>query len=487
MGEISFGGLATGLPTEELITGLMAIERRPLERLEKQKTSESDRLRAFAEFKSKLDDLRSAVGSLNITSAVRTSSVRVSAEAAFSATSNGAAPGSFDVAVAQLAQVQKTVSGGFASETATLGTGTVTFGTETITLDESNNSLQGLAAAINERAGKTGVQASIIHDGGSGTPYRLVLTGRDAQSSFTPVVELENAEGQAVNLGLNELRSAQQAIVYVDSIKVVSNSNTLSGVIPGLTLNLSEVSDKTSQGTPEEGVDPADWADPPQYKTNLLTVEADTEALKGKIQTFVDKYNAVMDWISSGYVEFGAPVSSVKKEGEEAVDSLALLVRGDSSINAAKRNLQSILGSAVNNSGTLSTLSQLGISTQRDGSLNLNTAKLDTQLTENFDDIAKLLAGDDTTEGVMKKFNTTLLQMTSNSSGMYAGKKDRHDSVVKRLNQQIFNTEALLQKKEGTMRARFTAMELLVSGMNSQSTFLTQQMDMLNNMMTGNR
>jgi flagellar hook-associated protein 2 len=215
-------------------------------------------------------------------------------------------------------------------------------------------------------------------------------------------------------------------------------------------------------------------------------VEADTEALKGKIQTFVDKYNAVMDWISSGYVEFGAPVSSVKKEGEEAVDSLALLVRGDSSINAAKRNLQKVLGSAVNNSGTLSTLSQLGISTQRDGSLNLNTAKLDTQLTENFDDIAKLLAGDDTTEGVMKKFNTTLLQMTSSSSGMYAGKKDRHDSVVKRLNQQIFNTEALLQKKEGTMRARFTAMELLVSGMNSQSTFLTQQMDMLNNMMTGN-
>jgi flagellar hook-associated protein 2 len=483
MGEISFGGLATGLPTEELITGLMAIERRPLERLEKQKTSESDRLRAFAEFKSKLDDLRSAVGSLNITSAVRTSSVRVSANAPFSATSNGAAPGSFDVAVAQLAQVQKTVSGGFASQTTALGTGKLTFGTETITIDESNNSLQGMANAINQKAGKTGVQASIIFDGNTN---RLVLTGRDAQSSFEPVVELENAEGQSVDLGLNKVRSAQQAIVYVDSIKVVSNSNSLSGVISGVTLNLSEVSDQLSQGTPEEGVDPADWADPPQYKTSLLSVEADTEALKGKIQTFVDKYNAVMDWISSGYVEFGAPVSSVKKEGEEAVDSLALLVRGDSSINAAKRNLQKVLGSAVNNSGTLSTLSQLGISTQRDGSLNLNTAKLDTQLTENFDDIAKLLAGDDTTEGVMKKFNTTLLQMTSSSSGMYAGKKDRHDSVVKRLNQQIFNTEALLQKKEGTMRARFTAMELLVSGMNSQSTFLTQQMDMLNNMMTGN-
>ncbi len=483
MADITFGGLATGLPTEELITGLMALERRPLERLETQKTSESDRLRAFAEFKSKLDDLRSAAGSLNITSAVRTSAARVSDSAPFSATANGAAPGNFDIAVEQLAQVQKSVSGGFASQGEAIGTGTLTFGSEIISIDETNNSLQGMASAINERTQSTGVQASIIFDGNES---RMVLTGRDAQSSFTPVVELTDAEDQAVDLGLNQIRSAQQAIVYVDSIKVVSNSNSVSGAIPGVTLNLSEVSEQLSPGTPEDGVDPADWADPPEYQTNLLTVEADTEALKGKIQGFVDGYNAVMDWISSGYAEFGAPTSTVVKEGEEAEDSLALLLRGDSSINGAKRNLQNLLSSTVNNSGSLASLSQLGISTQRDGSLSLDTAQLDTQLTENFDDIAKLLAGDDTTEGVMKKFNTSLVQMTSSSSGLYAGKKDRHDSAMTRLNEQILNSEALLEKKELTMRKRFTSMELLVSGLNSQSDFLTQQMDMLTNMMTRN-
>ncbi len=487
MAEISFGGLATGLPTEELISGLMALERRPLERLETQKTTENDRLRAFGEFKSKLDDLRSAVGSLNITSAVRTSAVRIGGDAPFSATSNGAAPGSYDVSVAQLAQVQKTVSGGFASQSDPLGTGTVSFGEHTITLDESNNSLQGLASAINQISGKTGVQATVIHDGGNDKPYRLVLTGKDAETSFDSVLNLENDQGGAVDLGLNKVRSAQQAVAYVDSIKVVSNSNTLSGVIPGVTLNLTEVSAKTYEGTSEEGVPPADWADPPRYASNLLSVEADTEALKGKIQEFVDSYNGVMDWISSGYVEFGAPISTTAKEGEEAVDSLALLVRGDSTINGAKRNLQNILSTAINNSGSLSSLSQLGISTQRDGSLNINTADLDTQLTKNFDDVAKLLAGDDTSEGVMKKFNSTLLEMSSSTTGLYAGKKDRHDAVIKRLDQQILNTEGLLLKKENTLRARFTAMEQLVSGMNSQSNFLTQQMDMLTNMMTGNK
>lgn len=183
MGEISFGGLATGLPTEEIITGLMAIERRPLERLENQQTVENAQLRAFAEFKSKLDDLRTAASSLNITSAVRTSAVQVSSTAPFSATSNGAAPGNYDVAVAQLAQVQKSVSDGFASKTEALGTGTLTFGSEVITIDESNNSLQGIANAINEQAQTTGIQASIIFDG---TENRLVLTGRDAQTSLHP-------------------------------------------------------------------------------------------------------------------------------------------------------------------------------------------------------------------------------------------------------------------------------------------------------------
>src|SRR5690606_28954194 len=152
--------------------------------------------------------------------------------------------------------VQKSVSAGFASQTDPLGTGTLTLGDEIITLDESNNSLLGLAAAINGRSGDTGVQASIIHDGGSAAPYRLVLTGADAQTSFSPALDFTDAGGHPVDLGITEVRSAQQAVAYVDSIRVVSNSNTLTGVIPGVTLNLADASDTISEGTYEEGVDP---------------------------------------------------------------------------------------------------------------------------------------------------------------------------------------------------------------------------------------
>lgn len=488
MAEISFGGLATGLPTEDIVSQLMELERRPLDRLESQKETEASRLKAYKQLDSRLDDLRDAVSAMNITSEVRTSSIQLSSEEAFTAESNGASSGSYDVSVVQLAQVQKTVSGGVNSSTGhVLGTGTFTVGDETIAVDESNNSLLGLADAINALSEKTGVHASVINDGSGSNAYHLVLTGQDATTSFSASSSLTDAEGAAVPFTLSETRSAQQAVAYVDGIKVVSDSNTVTGVIPGVTLNLNDASQKTYAGTPEAGVDSWDWADPPQYETTLMTVKPDTSTLKEKISTFVSSYNAIMDWISAGYEEFGAAQPTAKEIEDGAEEILSDQLRGDSTVNGIKRQLQSVLGNPVATSGPLRVLSQLGISTQKDGSINLNEATLDKALKEDFDGVVNLLAGEGEVDGVMKNFNSALLEMTGATTGMYAEKQDRYNEAIKRLELQILRTEPLIAKKEETLRARFAAMELLVSDMNSQSSFLTQQMDMLSNMMTGNK
>ena len=84
----------------------------------------------------------------------------------------------------------------------------------------------------------------------------------------------------------------------------------------------------------------------------------------------------------------------------------------------------------------------------------------------------------------MKDFNSALLKITGAGSGIYAVKKESYDGAVKRIDRDLLRMEPLLAQKEKTMRARFTAMETLISGMNAQSSFLTQQMDMLSNMMT---
>ena len=120
--------------------------------------------------------------------------------------------------------------------------------------------------------------------------------------------------------------------------------------------------------TPQDGVDSWDWDDPPQYQSTLMTVEPDTEALKEKISTFISSYNAVMDWISAGYDEFGAVAPTEAEIEAGAEDILSDVVRGDSTVNGIKRRLQNMLSTPIDTSGSLSVLSQLGISTQRDGS-----------------------------------------------------------------------------------------------------------------------
>ncbi|MBU0665488.1 MAG: flagellar filament capping protein FliD [Proteobacteria bacterium] len=474
--SITFSGLATGLDTDSIVTQLMDLERAPINRLETKKTNETTRIEAYAQFKTTLDDLKSAVSSMNLTSQVKSTSVSLSTGAPFTATSANASSGSYNVAVKQLAQVQKTVSDGWTSQSEPLlGTGTFTLNNGTtdtiITVDSTNNSLAGLAAAINEKSADTGIKATLINDG-TATPYRMVFTGVDSSSNFTVTSDLMAADGiTPIAFATTQTQTAQQAKVMVDGIEVVSDSNTISGAISGVTLNLNAISDVESAGPP------------PIYKTSLMTVAPDTSALKEKLTTFVTSYNKVMEWILSGYNEFGSDTTT---EDPEATKLLGSVLRGDSSINSVKRGLQSVLSSVIKTSGSsMSTLSELGITTQLNGTLIQDNKKMDAALQNNFDGVTSLLAGEDSVDGIMKKFNYFLLDVTSGTTGFYASKKKSYDLSVRRIDDQILNMEPRMVKKEATLRAQYTAMESLISGLNAQGSFLTQQMDLLSNMLKG--
>ncbi|MFH2123528.1 MAG: flagellar filament capping protein FliD [Pseudomonadota bacterium] len=473
--SITFNGLATGIDTDKIVTQLMELERAPITRLEAKKTAETTRLEAYAQFKSTLDDLKSAVSDMTLTSQVKTTSVSLSTSAPFTATSADAASGSYNIAVQQLAQVQKTVSAGWASQTdPLLGSGTFTItnseGEETvITVSEDNNSLLGLAGAINEKSADTGVKATLINDG-TDTPYRLVFTGTDSGASFSVASDLKAADESVIAFGTTQTQTAQQAIAYVDGIQIFSNSNTISGAISGVTLNLNSVSEADATGIPP-------------YKTSLLEIKPDSSGLKEKLTTFVSSYNKVMNWILSGYDEFGKTDTTTDDDSPELLGSV---LRGDASINSVKRGLQSVLSSVINTgNSSMSTLSQLGITTQWDGTLAQNNSKMDAALADNFEGAVSLLSGKDSVDGVMKKFNYYLLDTTSSSTGLYAGKKKSYDQTVKRFDDQILNMEPRMAKREASLRAQYTAMENLVSGLNAQGSFLTQQMDLLSNMMKG--
>jgi flagellar hook-associated protein 2 len=485
--SITFSGLATGLDTDKIITQLMDLERAPITRLETKKTNSADKLAAYAQFKTTLDDLKTSISDMNLTSQVRSNTVSLSDTAPFTATSANAGSGSYNVAVKQLAQVQKTIIGasalknGSTSQTdALLGTGTFTLTKGTtntvITVDSSNNSLLGLAAKINEQTGTTGIKASIINDG-TGTPYHLALSGTDSSTTFSVTSSLLAADGTTpVAFGTSATQTAsqtaQQAEAYIDGVKVVSNSNTISGAISGVTLNLNSVSESTPTADPLN----------PLYTTSLLEIKSDTGALKEKLTSFVSSYNKTIEWILSGYEEFGGKAPDDDPDTE---DLLGSVLRGDSSINAVKRGLQNALSSVINTSGSMKLMSELGITTQLNGTLAQNNTKMDDALANNFEGVVKLLAGEDSTDGVMKKLNSYMLTVTSGTIGLYASKKASYDLNAKRIDTQILNMEPRMVKKEAMLRAQYTAMEGLVSGLNAQGSFLTQQMDLLSNMLKG--
>lgn len=469
MAEITFGGLATGLPTDDIVTKLMAVQRRPVDLLENDKKHETTRLKAYAQLNTRLEALRKAVDAMNITSEVRTTKANLSSTNAFTATSSSAANGSYNIAVTQLAQVQKSVSDtGYAStSSAIFGSGTIKINGKMIAIDSTNNSLQGLMSAINTASDETGVSASIINNGsGDATAYRLVLTGKDASTTI-------DLAGTTIPLSTTVAQTAQQAKLTVDNIEVVSNSNTVTGVISGVTLNLNAISQISDPGPP------------PVYTTTRLDIIDDTSALKEKISTFVSSYNDVMKWIAEGYkTKTAADTATTDTKTSDASteeDILSDYLRGDATVNSIKRGLQSILTDSVKDSGPLQILSEVGISTNKDGTLNLNNTKFDAALADGLDGMVSLLAGNDSVDGVMKKFNSYLLNVTSPTKGMYAEKRDRYETRVERLDEQIAQKETMMEKIEQTMRAKFNAMELLISGLNTQSSFLTKQMNALSN------
>ncbi len=486
---ITFSGLATGLDTDSIVSELMALERAPLDRVEAKKTQEAERLSAYKQFKDKLDTLKSVVGDMNLTSQIRSTSVALNSEASFSATTSSGAIGSYDISVAQLSQVQKTISDGYSSKTSSdFGSGTISVNGSIINVDSENNSLTGLAKSFNDISDTTGVRATIINDGSDADNYHLVFTGKDSSTSFTIEPDLITETGTELTFNTTDVRSAQQAVVFIDGIKVVSGSNTIADAISGVTIELNSVSEMSYNGTSDPVTDPPadpplkpwEWADPPVYKSTIMNIQADTDSLKEKVTGFVTAYNDVMDWIKSGYEEFGGGEAASLATGEDEEASLGYILRGDTSINSVKRQLQNVLTDTINNTGTFNILAEIGIKTNIDGTLSQNNSKLDTALENNFDDLVALLAGDDDVGGVMKNFNSMLLGITSTTTGMYATQKNSYESKISSFDLQISQMELRFDKREFSLRSQFTAMESLVSNLNAQGDFLTQQLDILN-------
>ncbi|MCF8025538.1 MAG: flagellar filament capping protein FliD, partial [Desulfobacteraceae bacterium] len=157
-------------------------------------------------------------------------------------------------------------------------------------------------------------------------------------------------------------------------------------------------------------------------------------------------------------------------------DSGAGIMSGDSGMNVVKRNLQGLLTTMVDNSGNFSALSELGLETQRDGTLTLNSERLDDAVENDLAGVEKLLVGEDGTSGIAVQFKDYLENITDSRDGFLAGREESIQNNIRRIDSDMERMQDRLEKREESLRSQFRAMEQMVSELNSQGDFLSKQM-----------
>ncbi|MCF6266601.1 MAG: flagellar filament capping protein FliD [Desulfuromusa sp.] len=426
MGQITFGGLASGLDTEAIITALMDVERQPINRLEEDKTYFKEELNAYSEFDGKLSALNDAIKEMDSLSELSSYTASSSNEGLLSASADSSAlPGVYSIEVVSLAEVQKDVSPeGFSDTDSKTLNGSLTIGETTI--EYIDVSLNELASLINDS--DSGVSASIINDG-TEEGYRMILSGDQAG------VTTEILGSGSINIDTatdGHTRNAVQAHIVVDNIDIYSNDNTINSAIPGVTLDLLDLS---SSG-----------------ETLTLKVATDNEAIEQKVNQFVSSYNDIINYLGE------------QKDADWG---------NDSSFRSTKRKLQSLLTTQIDTGGSLTSLSQLGLKTDyKTGTISIDSTSLNNIIDNDLEGLTTLFTGPNGDDGVANMFGDYLDVRTDSVDGLYAVHQDSYDSNIKRIDNRINSMELRLIKKEDNLRAEYTALELLMSEMNAQTTYL---------------
>jgi flagellar hook-associated protein 2 len=433
--SISSPGIGSNLDVNSIVSQLMSVESQPLTILNKKEASYQAKLSAFGSMSGALSTFQSALAALNSPAKFQSVSASSADATIVSGTATSkAVAGSYAVNVTKLAQAQTIATAGNASTTAGIGDGmkttlTFQFGTisggtlqngvyvdpvdplanppvpssppaftqdanqasGTVVIDSTNNSLQGIRDAINKAA--IGVTATIVSDG-SATPNHLVLTSnktgetssmkisvaRDPLDPVDPSLANLLAYDPAGTQNMTQSNAAQSTALTVNGIAISGTTNSISEAIQGVTLNVSKIGSTT------------------------MTIARDTGSVQSGVSTFVKAYN-----------DLDKTIKSLTAYDPTTQTGGPLL--GDSSVRNIQTQVRSMLGGSLSGTGgSLTNLSQIGISFQKDGSMALDSTKLQNAISSNFNDIAGLFTSmGTTTDSLINFVSSTSTTKPSNS------------------------------------------------------------------------
>jgi flagellar hook-associated protein 2 len=441
------------LDVPTLVSQLMTVERRPIDKLNTKIDSYQTKISSFGTIKGLVSDFQAALQGMNTSLLAYNATSSDTNVFSASATSTAAA-GSYSLSITTLAQAHKLATAGQTSDTNAISAGasTATFTVGTTSTDitiAAGASLQDIRSAIN--AANIGVTATIVNDG-SGSPYRLALSSNNAGTiNAINSITVKTGGDAAINdllaynptgniptpaVPMGQTVAAQNADFTVNGIRIIKSSNTVTDAIQGVTLNLN----KNTTGT--------------------LTVARDTSVISKAATSVVDSYNALATQLKS---------RSAYGSATQAAASLA----GDGTVRLMLDQLSGILRTAAipSSGGSLTSLSQVGIGLQADGKLKLDSSKLNSAMASNFSDVTNLFSS---TSGYITRLNSWADSVVQ-TNGLIDLRTQNIKTSIHNYSDQINQLESrmtVLQKRYAT---QYSNLNQMLSNMNNTSAYLSQQ------------
>ena len=439
---ITSTGIGSGLNISAIVSALTtSFGAAQTTQLTNQQNSLDSQVSAFGTFTAALDTLQLALPPLEDPTQLAGFAATVADKTiATATTTSDAVAGQYSLQVNNLATsatlTSKPVTGG---PSTTIGTGTLTIAvgsaSTAITIDPTDNTLAGIAAAINSASNNPGVSASIIT---TTAGSRLVLTGTATGAANAITVTPSGGDGGLSSLTFTQTQAAQDANFSINGFAATSASNVVSGALTGVTINLQQAS---AANTP-----------------TTLSISPDTSSAQTSIDAFVTAVNGVLSSIQT-------------LTGFDPSTNTAGPLNGNATLEAFQNQLQSILGQVTNGSGAVKSLTDLGITAGTDGTYATDDTTLGNALSANLASIGNLLGG---SNGLATQISN-LVDGYTKPGGLLDSINQGLETGLSSVAQQQTALNAQLAAYSATLTTEYNAMDTAVAALKQTQTFLNAE------------
>jgi flagellar hook-associated protein 2 len=457
-------GIGSGLNISGIVSALTsAFGAGQQDQINAQSNTVDAQVSAWGSFTSSIDALQTALAGVDQASTLAGFDATVGDTTVASATAaSGAVAGTYSLAVQNLATAQSLTSAPVVGANTTIGTGTLQISvgnsSTSINITSGDNTLQGIASAINSAANNPGVSASVI-TGSDGE--RLVLSGTatGVGNSIT-VTETDGGTGLSsltydpadttATSGLTQSQAAQDANFTINGFAATSANNTVTGAISGVTINLLGAS---AVATPANGTTPA------TYTPTTLTINPDTTAASTAINSFVTALNNTLSTVQT----LTAYNTSTGVAGP---------LQGNATIQAFQNQLENVLDTVTSSKTGINSLSDLGITADaQTGQYDSSSTTLSTALTSSLSGVEALLAGP---SGIATQLKSLVTQYTQ-AGGVLSIVNQSLQTNLSNISSQQTALNAELATYSATLTTQYNAMDAAVAALKETQTYLTAE------------